>query len=49
MATFFVLPLGYRFCLFGRIADYKAELRRIFDEELGDYAERVVQLLAATI
>lgn len=31
------------------MADHKAELRRIINEELGDYAERVVQLLAATI
>jgi hypothetical protein len=31
------------------MADYQAEFRRIIDEELGDYAERAVQLLAAAI
>jgi hypothetical protein len=31
------------------MADYQDEFRRIIDEELGDYAERAVQLLAAAI
>lgn len=45
----FVLRCPKPMCHFGRMANYQDEFRRIFDEEVGYYADRALGLLAQAI